>query len=119
MTEHAGAITIIDPRRGPDDMAMARKISPRSFRDPYPLSADYFLVADRVGLHLLTSQGQTETIYTPEQRSDRWACHEPRPLRSRPREAIVTSRYDAQTAYRSTDSLRCLRGPEHGGRAAG
>jgi hypothetical protein len=63
------------------------------FRDPYPLSEDLFLVADKEGLHLLTSDGQTETIYRPDKLGGRWDCHEPRPLRSRPREPVVTSRF--------------------------
>jgi cytochrome c553 len=96
MTEHAGVITIVDPRRGPDDMSMARKISPRTFRDPYPLSADYFFVADKAGLHLLTAQGQVETVYQPHQPGGRWDCHEPRPLRARPREPVIPSRFAAE-----------------------
>lgn len=96
LTEHEGPITIVDPRRGPDVMAMAHRISPRNFRDPYPLSADYFLVADKTGLHLLTATGQTETIFHVEQPGGRWDCHEPRPLRPRPREPILPSRFAPQ-----------------------
>ncbi len=95
-TEHAGIVTIVDPSRGPDDMSMARKISPRYFRDPYPLSEDLFLVADTEGLHLLTSKGDTETIYRPEKPGGRWDCHEPRPLHPRPRELVIPSRFVAQ-----------------------
>ena len=94
--EHEGIVTIVDPSRGPDDMSMAHKIGKRSFRDPYPLSAEYFLVADKAGLHLLTSQGQVETIYRPEIPGGRWDCHEPRPLRPRPREPVITSQFDPQ-----------------------
>lgn len=93
--EHAGVITIVDPRRGPDDMAAARKLSPRMLRDPYSLSAEYFLVADESGLHILTDRGEIETIYRPE-KGERWACHEPRPLRPHQREAIVPCRADPQ-----------------------
>ena len=89
--EHMGKITVVDPGRGPDAMTMARPISDRNFRDPYPLSEDYFLVADAEGIHVLGPEGQTQTIYRPEQQGDRWACHEPRPLRSRPRERILPS----------------------------
>lgn len=96
MAEHAGIITIVDPRRGPDDMSMARKISPRYFRDPYPLSSDYFLVADKTGLHLLTADGRTEVIFRPEKPGGRWDCHEPRPLRGRPREPALPSRFVPQ-----------------------
>ena len=95
-TEHAGIITIVDPSHGPDDMSMARKIGGRYFRDPYPLSEDHFLVADKEGLHLLTSEGKTETIYRPNEPDDRWDCHEPRPIRPRPREPVVPSRFSKQ-----------------------
>jgi len=95
-TEHEGIVTIVDPGRGPDDMSMARKIGQRHFRDPYPLSEDHFLVADKEGLHVLTSDGTTETIYQPDTKGGRWDCHEPRPLRPRPREPVVTSRFSGQ-----------------------
>lgn len=94
-TEHEGTITIVDPRRGPDDMSMAREISRRHFRDPYPLSEDLFLVADRSGIHLLNSKGETETIYRPETLGGRWDCHEPRPLRPRKRERVIPCRVSA------------------------
>ncbi len=92
-TEHAGIVTIVDPSRGPDDMSMARKIGKRYFRDPYPLSEEYFLVADKAGLHVLASDGTTETVYRPKESGGRWDCHEPRPLRPRPREPVIPSRF--------------------------
>ena len=98
MPEHAGVITLVDPRRGPDDMSAARKLSPRPFRDPYPLSEEHFLVADQSGLHLLTGSGEIETILRPE-RGDRWALHEPRPLRARAREAVVAGRVDPKEPF--------------------
>jgi hypothetical protein len=91
--EHEGRITIVDPSRGPDDMSMAREISERHFRDPYPLSEDLFLVTDREGIHLLGSDGQVDTIFRPEEPGGRWDCHEPRPLRSRLREPAIPSQY--------------------------
>ncbi len=91
-TEHEGQITIVDPSRGPDDMSMARKISPRYFRDPYALSENLFFVADKTGIHLLSSEGEIETVFTPETPGGRWDCHEPRPLRAREREPVILSR---------------------------
>ncbi len=95
-TEHEGIVTIVDPSRGPDDMSMARSIGRRYFRDPYPLSEDIFLVADKEGIHLLTSAEETQVIYRPDRPGGRWDCHEPRPLRPRPREPIVPSRFSEQ-----------------------
>ena len=94
--EHEGYVTIVDPSRGPDDLSMARKIGKRSFRDPYPISEDLFLVADSRGLHLLTPEGKTEPLFRPARKGARWDCHEPRPLRPRPREPIVPSRFEAR-----------------------
>jgi hypothetical protein len=43
--EHMGAVTVIDPRTGPDDLGAARRVSRpgQFFRDPYALSEDCFL----------------------------------------------------------------------------
>ncbi|MGC3957545.1 MAG: hypothetical protein QM813_06180 [Verrucomicrobiota bacterium] len=91
--EHMGPITLVDPRRGPDDMSAARKISPRPFRDPYALSEQLFFVADKTGLHLLSDKEEVETFFRPEPGA-RWECHEPRPLRARQREAVVSGKVD-------------------------
>ncbi|MCU0870987.1 MAG: hypothetical protein MUE50_01450 [Pirellulaceae bacterium] len=93
LAEHMGYVTIVDPRRGPDDMDMARRVGAGSYRDPYPLAEDLFLVADAKGIHFLTGEGRTELIYAPEETGARWQCHEPRPLRARPRERIIPSRF--------------------------
>ena len=87
-------MTVVDPRKGPDDMGMARRIGKRSFRDPYPVSKDHFLVADDGGIHLLDQSADVETLFKPSQSGLRWACHEPRPLRVRQREVILPDRTD-------------------------
>ena len=91
LPEHMGPVTIVDPSLGPDEMSMARSLGKRSFRDPYPLSGDRFLVADNGGIHLLSSNGEVQTVYSPQESGPRWQCHEPRPLRSRRRESILPS----------------------------
>lgn len=96
LPEHMGYVTLVDPRRGPDDMDMTRRVSERYYRDPYPLAEDLFLVADAKGIHLLTGDGRAELIYAPQEVGARWQCHEPRPLRVRPREATVASRVAAE-----------------------
>ena len=94
--EHMGYVTIVDPARGPDDMEMARRLSDSSYRDPYPLSEDLFLVADTKGIHFLSGEGRTESIYRPEEAGGRWQCHEPRPLRARRREAVISPRSSSE-----------------------
>ncbi len=90
--EHMGYVTIVDPRNGPDDMRRARRVGKRAFRDPYPVTSRHFLVADARGIHVLDDQGREQLAFKPARPGRRWACHEPRPLRSRPREPVVTDR---------------------------
>jgi len=99
--EHEGAITIVTPKRGPDDVASARKITEKvNFRDPYPLSADCFLVARGPELLVMDGQGQTQPLYRlpAELAKAGVECHEPRPLRARPREAVIPPRSDPAQA---------------------
>ncbi len=93
--EHAGAITIVTPKSGPDAQGSARKISRGDdYRDPYPLSQNCFLVAQGPRLLLMDAQGQTTEVYRlPSELARSGAeCHEPRPLQSRPREPVIPPR---------------------------
>ncbi|MBM4039019.1 MAG: hypothetical protein FJ290_10955 [Planctomycetes bacterium] len=95
--EHAGAITVVDPRQGPDARAMARPVSRgHSFRDPYPLSEDCFLVASGTEILLLDGKGQSVRLYDlpPEWRVGRMQVHEPRPVQVRPRERVIPTLSD-------------------------
>ncbi|MBN1343005.1 MAG: hypothetical protein JXQ73_10020 [Phycisphaerae bacterium] len=90
--EHMGPPTIVEPRCGPDDMSVARRITKRDFRDPYALSEDDFLVADDRGIYWMDGRGHVEPIYTPSADDRALPVHEPRPLRSRPREPVMSHR---------------------------
>ncbi|MDP6542664.1 MAG: hypothetical protein QGH60_01650 [Phycisphaerae bacterium] len=95
--EHAGVITVVDSRKGPDAKEMARPVGGRRhYRDPYPLSKDQFLVADGARVTLLESGGRTSTLFElpKEWRIGRMGVHEPRPLRPRKRERVIPSRVD-------------------------
>lgn len=97
--EHLGAITIIDPRGGPDALDRARKIAPsRLFRDPYPLSSDCILAADARGIWAVHPDGTTLHVYQPPDESKPLECHEPRPLAPRPREPVIAARSDEPEA---------------------
>lgn len=102
--ENAGNVMLLDPSEGPDAWSAARQISPElpdlvwtiglghgreGFRDPYPVSADCFLVAQDKSLLLLDRQGRTEEIYRGE-----LMVHDPRVIRSRPREPVLAPRCD-------------------------
>ncbi len=91
--EHAGHVTVVDPNRGPDDRKFARHITRESdWRDPYAFSEDCFMAARGRSLYVLDGQGRSEAFYTLPSDAARMEVHEPRPLRTRPREPIITPR---------------------------
>ena len=93
--EHAGDITIVTPRTGPDDKGSARRVSRgANFRDPYPFSEDCFLVAKDTSLLVMNGRGQTSEIYRlpPNLIKAGVHFHEPRPLRPRPPERLIPPR---------------------------
>ncbi|NIP27985.1 MAG: hypothetical protein GWN67_07205 [Phycisphaerae bacterium] len=99
--EHEGAITIVTAKAGPDELSSARQVSKgKNFRDPYPLSRDCFLVAQGPRLLTMNRKGQTRQIYRlpPELVKAGVECHEPRPLRARPRELVIPPRSDSRQA---------------------
>ena len=99
--ENAGNVMLLDPDRGPDDPASAKQISPTvkmasgwaggrgGFRDPYPLSEDYFLVVRDKSLLVMDKAGNTEEIYRASK-----MLHDPRVIRSRTREKVLANRSD-------------------------
>jgi len=109
--DHNGPIGLVDLGKGPFDSSALTNITPdvtpqydmrwlryECFRDPIPLSRDYFLVshapADRFGLYLIDRYGNRELIYLdPEIGSMR-----PSPLRSRPTPPVSRSAIDAALA---------------------
>ncbi len=99
--EHAGAITIVSPKRGPDELAAAERISKKNnYRDPYPLSANRFLVARDTSLLLMDDSGAVEPIYTLPQELTKAGIkvHEPRPIMPRARERIIAPRAEPEEA---------------------
>jgi len=97
--EHAGAVTLISPARGPDEPSSTRQISKANdFRDPYPLSKEYFLAAQKDRLVLMNDQGRTWPVYRlpAPLAGDGVTCHEPRPLQPRSRESCIPPRVAMQ-----------------------
>jgi hypothetical protein len=93
--EHMGVVTIVDPANGPDDQDAAVRVSRpgATYRDPYPISENLFLVANAKGILLMDGQGNMEVIHSTPARAG-VQCHEPRPLRGRARERVIPSRMD-------------------------
>ncbi len=97
--EHAGAITIVSPKAGPDEPASAVRVSKTdNYRDPYALSEDRFLVAEGSRLLMMDGQGETEELYRLPKKLIQAGveCHEPRPLRPRPRERVIPTQAEPE-----------------------
>jgi hypothetical protein len=93
---HMGHITVVDPTKGPDDDASAKRISKQLYRDPYPISEDCFLVADKRGILVMDGRGHSQLLL-PRPPDETLTFHEPRPLRRRLREPLITPRSDTGT----------------------
>ncbi|MBT4817732.1 MAG: PQQ-binding-like beta-propeller repeat protein [Lentisphaerae bacterium] len=92
--EHEGHVTIVDPAKGPDDKSMAKRVSDRMYRDPFPLSEDLFLVTRNEEMGLLAGNGEYTTLWKMPARYKReklW-LHEPRPIQGREREPVIPSK---------------------------
>jgi len=93
--EHAGVMTIVDPRNGPDDRSMAKRINrDGSLRDPYAVSQDCFLVARDTDIRVIDTKGSSQELYRlpKEWIVGAMKIHEPRPLRPRKRERVIPPR---------------------------
>ncbi len=91
--EHAGRITIVSPKNGPDEKGSVQYVTkPGNFRDPYPLSADCFLAAQNNRLFVMDARGQMALLHElPGEENGYW-IHEPRPVGPRRRERVIPSR---------------------------
>ena len=87
--EHRGYVAIVSDKNGPDDRSSMRNISGNGYHDPYPLSAETFLVARNRQMMLMNRQGHTSVLYSLGKEFGRSALlHEPRPIMERKRERI-------------------------------
>jgi hypothetical protein len=90
--EHDGQITLVSPKKGPDDLGSAIPITKGNhYRDPWAFSEDCFIAASGQRILLINGQGKEHVLYQlPKELTDAGVfCHEPRPLFPRLRERIV------------------------------
>jgi hypothetical protein len=88
--EHVGTVSIVTPEFGPDVPEAETRISQGgSYRDPYSLSENDFLVAEGNRIVRMDGEGRTTVLYEGDQ-----MAHEPRPLRVRTREPIIPTKID-------------------------
>lgn len=95
--EHEGAITVVDPSAGPDDLSFARKITATpNFRDPWAFSEDSFLAASGATLVLVDGRGAVRPVFRlpAADIAAKLQCHEPRPLAPHARERLIPPRVD-------------------------
>lgn len=93
--EHAGTITVVDPKAGPDSPAFARTVAKGDqFRDPWAFSEHVFMAALGPALVLLDDQGGKQEVYRLPAADVKagFELSEPRPLVARPREPIIPDR---------------------------
>ena len=122
--EHLGPVVIVDPSLGPDELGSVRTVSKENqwnalWKDPYAFSEDCFLVAHPMGIFVMDGEGNTELVYELPEPDRYMQCHEPRPLRSRPRERVipVRTRLEKSTARLVLEDIyygRKTRGLEKG-----
>ena len=91
--EHAGQVTIVSAKHGPDAQSEAQILhAAKNFRDPYPVTKDVFLVAQEGSIVLMNRDGDMRKVYSLGKREQAYWVHEPRPLRGRQREPVIPSR---------------------------
>ena len=93
--EHAGAVTIVDPKSGPDALASAKRISKSDqFRDPWAFNEQAFMAALGPALVLLDDNGRMQEIYRLPKTdiAAEMELSEPRPVVTRPRETVIPDR---------------------------
>ena len=93
--EHDGQLTIVDPRKGPDDRSFAKAVG-INCRDPWAFSEDTFMAAQGQQILLIDGQGKAQTIHrlSDEEIRAGLECHEPRPIMVRQRERVIPPRID-------------------------
>ena len=87
--EHAGRLTLLSLRNGPDDRSQAKPITGDGFRDPYPLTGHEFLAARGNEIVSVTDDGGVRALWKSER-----MVHEPRLIAPRPRQTVIPSRAD-------------------------
>ncbi len=113
--DHQGPTALIDRGKDPFDSEAITNITPdtrphyqmsrshhNSFRDPYPISSDHFLVTHNPddqhnwALYMIDRYGNRELLYADPEISSK----HPRPFRPQPRPPVLSSTIDANLAQR-------------------
>ena len=87
--EHAGFLSTVTDRLGPDDRSAKKTIGSVRCRDPYAVAKDCFLVAAGNNIDVVNGSGKVMRLH-----SSKIHAHEPRPLIERAPERVIPSRVD-------------------------
>jgi mono/diheme cytochrome c family protein len=99
--EHAGVVTLVDPKAGPDAKDHARPIAKgNQYRDPWAFSDSAFMAAINGSIALLDAAGHSEPIWevSGEEAKAEFLAHEPRPVIPRLREVMLVDRANPVSA---------------------
>jgi len=106
--EHYGHVATLTPALGPNAPAAMKNLTKTiDYRDPFPLSDDAFLVAQRNQILLMNGQGETAVLYA----GDGLPLNEPRPILARPRQRLAPPKRDP-----AADTATLLIGDVYSGR---
>ncbi|MBE0536793.1 MAG: hypothetical protein IH624_14090 [Phycisphaerae bacterium] len=102
--DHYGQLAFFSSRYGPDDPRGVQHIDyvrggRLNLGDPWPLSANTILAADRYKSRLLVVEKQGEKygfriLYEIQNNDRKWLTQDPQPILARPRESLIASRTD-------------------------
>ena len=93
--EHAGQITIVSPKAGPDNLKFVTRVTQdNDWRDPWAFSTNCFIAARDKKLWIIDGAGKAEPFYELSPALQHLDVHEPRPVQAHPREVIIASKTD-------------------------
>jgi len=91
--EHAGQITVVSPKAGPDNLSSARAVNgDDDWRDPWAFSTNCFIAARGGKLWAMDGAGRSEPFYALSEALKHLDVHEPRPVQAHPREPVIASK---------------------------
>jgi len=91
--EHAGYLSTVTDKQGPDDKTAMKRIGNVRCRDPYAVSSDCFIVATGNQINVVNGSGKVMRLH-----SSKIQVSEPRPIIKTKRQRVIPSRVDLSKA---------------------
>ena len=99
--EHYGKLTVLSPRKGPDDLTSARPVSTHSdHADPWAFDENHFMAVRQSELQIIDSSGYEQAIFklSDQEIKEGFWVHEPRPIIKHEREPILADATNPSSA---------------------